>query len=160
MTDPDPKVVLTPKELRVLDKPPEGQLNMTVHEHFLKPAKLETPADPAKAKAWWEGQKPELEKALREKVFRAWPQKAPELNAKEAADKTHDGVRLRAFDFVSELDRWVTTGKAPAAIPASRVQAGKVERTRPLCAYPQFAAYTGQGDINDAANFECRAAPK
>jgi len=69
-----------------------------------------------------------------------------------------DGVT--SFDFVSELDRWVTTGKAPATIPASRVQAGKVERTRPLCAYPQFAVYKGKGDVNDAASFECRAASK
>ncbi len=65
-----------------------------------------------------------------------------------------DGVT--SFDFVSELDKWVTTGKAPVAIPASRVQAGKVERTRPLCAYPQFAAHKGTGDLNDAATFECR----
>jgi feruloyl esterase len=69
-----------------------------------------------------------------------------------------DGVT--SFDFVSELDKWVTTGKAPSTVPASRVQAGKVERTRPLCAYPQFAAYKGTGDVNDAASFECRAAAK
>jgi feruloyl esterase len=67
-----------------------------------------------------------------------------------------DGVT--SFDFVSALDRWVTTGKAPATIPASRVQAGKIERTRPLCAYPQVAVYTGRGSLNDAANFECRSA--
>ena len=65
-----------------------------------------------------------------------------------------DGVTT--FDFVTELDRWVTTGKAPETIPASRVQAGKVERTRPLCAYPKFAVYKGTGDMNDAASFECR----
>ena len=69
-----------------------------------------------------------------------------------------DGVT--SFDFVSELDRWVTTGKAPATIPASRVQAGKIERTRPLCAYPQVAVYTGRGSLNDAASFECRSAAK
>ena len=69
-----------------------------------------------------------------------------------------DGVT--SFDFVSELDRWVTTGKAPATIPASRVQAGKIERTRPLCAYPQSAVYKGQGSLNDAANFECRSVVK
>ena len=65
-----------------------------------------------------------------------------------------DGVT--SFDFVSELDKWVTTGKPPASMPASRVQAGRVERTRPLCAYPQYAVYKGTGDLNDAASFECR----
>jgi feruloyl esterase len=69
------------------------------------------------------------------------------------------GEGVTSFDFVSELDRWVTSGKAPAAIPASRVEAGEVVRTRPLCAYPQSAAYK-TGDVNDAASFECRAAPK
>jgi len=39
---------------------------------------------------------------------------------------------------------------APAATPFPG-------RTRPLCPYPQFAHYKGTGDINLAANFECRA---
>jgi len=30
-------------------------------------------------------------------------------------------------------------------------------RTRPLCAYPAVAKYTGQGDIDDATNFTCAA---
>ena len=34
--------------------------------------------------------------------------------------------------------------------------AGAVARTRPLCAYPQRAVYTGSGSIDDAANFTCR----
>ena len=34
---------------------------------------------------------------------------------------------------------------------------GKVDRSRPLCPYPQIAAYTGRGSIDEAANFECRA---
>jgi Tannase and feruloyl esterase len=29
-------------------------------------------------------------------------------------------------------------------------------RSRPLCAYPKHAHYKGQGDTEDAANFECR----
>ena len=34
--------------------------------------------------------------------------------------------------------------------------AGKVDRTRPLCPYPQVAMYKGSGSIDDAANFTCR----
>jgi feruloyl esterase len=60
------------------------------------------------------------------------------------------------FDVAAALDGWVTTGMAPTSIPASRVRDGKVDRTRPLCAYPQYAAYKGSGSIDDAANFECR----
>ena len=33
-----------------------------------------------------------------------------------------------------------------------------MERTRPLCTYPQFAVYKGTGDLNDAATVQCRAA--
>ena len=32
---------------------------------------------------------------------------------------------------------------------------GKVDRTRPLCPYPQVARYKGTGSIDDAANFTC-----
>ena len=69
------------------------------------------------------------------------------------------GQGVNTFDFVAPLDQWVSSGKPPATIPASRVTNGKVERTRPLCAYPQFAVYTGSGSLDDAANFACRAAP-
>ena len=32
---------------------------------------------------------------------------------------------------------------------------GKVDRTRPLCPYPQVARWTGQGSSDEAANFRC-----
>ena len=32
----------------------------------------------------------------------------------------------------------------------------RVDRTRPLCPYPQVAAYKGSGSTDEAANFECR----
>ena len=51
--------------------------------------------------------------------------------------------------------KWVEAETAPARIEASRVMAGKVARTRPLCAYPQTARYKGTGSIDEAANFTC-----
>jgi feruloyl esterase len=30
-----------------------------------------------------------------------------------------------------------------------------VVRTRPLCAYPKVARWTGEGSMDDAANFIC-----
>ncbi len=44
-----------------------------------------------------------------------------------------------------------------AAMVASRVVDNQVARTRPLCSYPQVARYSGQGSIDDAANFRCVA---
>ena len=39
---------------------------------------------------------------------------------------------------------------------ASHTTAGVVDRTRPLCAYPKVAVYSGSGSTNEAANFACR----
>jgi len=32
-----------------------------------------------------------------------------------------------------------------------------VDRTRPLCPFPQVARYSGTGSSDDAANFACKA---
>jgi feruloyl esterase len=66
------------------------------------------------------------------------------------------GDGTSTFDMVAALDRWEVTGTAPASIPASRVRNGTVDRTRPLCPWPQHATYTGAGSTDDAANFACR----
>jgi hypothetical protein len=91
-----------PEELKVLAKLPDGRINETVHESFVKPAAVEQPANPAVAAEWWKGKQPELLAALKERVFGGWAKNPPPLAAKVAADVTRDGVRLRAIDFVSE----------------------------------------------------------
>jgi feruloyl esterase len=58
-------------------------------------------------------------------------------------------------DFVAALDGWRDGGVAPARIDASKMTNGKVEMTRPLCAYPQVARYKGTGSTTDATNFSC-----
>jgi feruloyl esterase len=60
------------------------------------------------------------------------------------------------FDPVTALEQWVEHGRAPGAIVASHMIDGKVDRTRPLCPYPQVAKYRGAGTIDDAANFACQ----
>lgn len=59
------------------------------------------------------------------------------------------------FDKVGPLEQWVEQGKAPDSLTASHATAGKVDRTRPLCPYPQIAKYKGTGSIDEAANFVC-----
>jgi feruloyl esterase len=86
------------------------------------------------------------------------------------APKTADSIRLfmipgmahcgggegpNTFDMVSALEQWVEQGRAPEQIAASHSQNGTVDRTRPLCRYPQVARYKGSGSIDDAANFIC-----
>jgi feruloyl esterase len=60
------------------------------------------------------------------------------------------------FDKVKALEDWVERGQAPARFEASHSVNGRVDRTRPLCPYPQVARYSGTGSIDDAANFSCK----
>jgi feruloyl esterase len=60
------------------------------------------------------------------------------------------------FDMLSVLEKWVDTKKAPDQVIASRVRSGKMDRTRPLCPFPQVAVYNGSGSTDDAANFSCK----
>jgi feruloyl esterase len=46
---------------------------------------------------------------------------------------------------------------APASMVATKLEGGRVTRTRPLCPYPQVARYQGTGSVDDAASFTCRA---
>jgi feruloyl esterase len=65
------------------------------------------------------------------------------------------GVGTDRFDAAAAIDRWVATGAAPQRIDAAREEAGRVVRTRPLCAYPEVAVYSGSGSTDDAASFVC-----
>ena len=60
-----------------------------------------------------------------------------------------------SFDKIGILEQWVEHGKTPTEIVASHHAAGKVDRTRPLCPYPEVARYKGSGSIEDAINFSC-----
>ena len=60
------------------------------------------------------------------------------------------------FDAIGILEQWVEKGKGPESIVASRYVGDKVERTRPLCPYPQAAVYKGTGSTDEAANFSCK----
>ena len=61
------------------------------------------------------------------------------------------------FDTLTALERWVEQGEAPERIIASKIEDGKVVRTRPLCPYPKVARWNGTGSTDDAANFICVA---
>jgi feruloyl esterase len=67
------------------------------------------------------------------------------------------GIGPDRLDAMTAIINWVEMGQAPASILANRVVDNQVVRTRPLCPYPQVARYSGQGSIDDAANFRCVA---
>jgi hypothetical protein len=61
------------------------------------------------------------------------------------------------FDALKSMVDWVEKGQAPDSIPARAAANNPYfpNRSRPLCAYPQFAKYKGSGSLDDAANFSC-----
>lgn len=61
---------------------------------------------------------------------------------------------LDQFDMLSKLVDWVEKDEAPRSVEAS----GKAfpGRTRPLCPYPSYAQYKGDGNVDSAASFDCR----
>lgn len=65
------------------------------------------------------------------------------------------GVGTDEFDAVAALDRWVTSGRPPARIVATRRDDNVVVKTRPLCAYPQVALHDGRGSPDRADSFRC-----
>jgi len=79
------------------------------------------------------------------------------------------GIATDQFDALHTLVRWVEYAEKPERIIASARgignPSGKIntelpsdwapDRTRPLCAYPLIARYTGQGDSEKAENFNC-----
>ncbi|MGH8261160.1 MAG: tannase/feruloyl esterase family alpha/beta hydrolase [Steroidobacteraceae bacterium] len=72
-------------------------------------------------------------------------------------DHCRGGAATDQFDMISALESWVERHHEPARILASRVRHGRVDRTRPLCPFPQVAMYDGSGSTNEARNFSCKA---
>jgi feruloyl esterase len=65
------------------------------------------------------------------------------------------GPGPNTFDGVNALENWVERGAAPDRIVASHSTNGTVDRTRPLCPYPQEAQWKGLGSTDQAENFVC-----
>lgn len=59
------------------------------------------------------------------------------------------------FDGLAALRQWVEQGKAPDRMVAAHLQDGRIDRTRPLCPYPQQAKWNGSGSSDAAASFTC-----
>src|ERR1039458_10844277 len=82
--------------------------------------------------------------------------KSIELYMVPGMNHCRGGAGTDTFDTMGAIEQWVAKGTAPDTIPASHLTNGNVDRTRPLCPYPQGAAYKGTGDTDDAANFVCK----
>ena len=66
------------------------------------------------------------------------------------------GPATDQYNAFGALVDWVENGKAPDRITATAgANTPWPGRTRPLCAYPKQARYSGKGSIEDAASFVC-----
>ncbi len=61
---------------------------------------------------------------------------------------------LDSFDMLTPIVNWVEHQQAPNKIIATGRSMPNV--SRPLCPYPQYPHYNGDGDKNSAMNFSCR----
>jgi feruloyl esterase len=76
------------------------------------------------------------------------------------------GPGPNSFDAVAALDQWHQQGQAPETIIAAKYPespaatlgppTGEPVSTRPLCAYPRVAHWTGTGSYDEAKNYACR----
>jgi feruloyl esterase len=81
-------------------------------------------------------------------------------------DHCSGGEGPSQFDTLGTIDAWATTGTAPEQIVATRPTAAggppgapagppRAPMSRPLCSWPAFAQYKGEGDPGEAASFQC-----
>jgi len=66
------------------------------------------------------------------------------------------GAGAITVPLFSALENWVEKDEAPPALTATLTkESADPGSSRPLCEYPQFPRYKGQGDTHLASSFEC-----
>jgi feruloyl esterase len=65
------------------------------------------------------------------------------------------GSGPNVLDTLSAMEQWVEKGIAPDAISATHSTNNAVDRTIPLCKFPEQAHYKGSGDFHSEANWSC-----
>src|SRR5688500_10540191 len=90
--------LLTAKQLKVFATLPADQRTTKIHETFVPMA---APAIPANAAAWSQ-QRDAWMSALREKVFRGWPEKAAPLRLTRVGEETRGEAKLARWELTSQ----------------------------------------------------------
>lgn len=70
------------------------------------------------------------------------------------------GSGPNTIDTLSAMEQWVEKGNPPDAVPATHLTKDGVDRTMPLCKFPEEAHYKGNGDVKSAASWSCPANDK
>ena len=73
-------------------------------------------------------------------------------------DHCGGGEGPSSIDTLAAIDQWASTGVAPDRLIATRPAGAKQSAmSRPLCPFPQLAAYMGEGPVDQAESFVCKA---
>jgi feruloyl esterase len=64
------------------------------------------------------------------------------------------GPGIDTFDSIGAMEQWREKGVTPTQVTGLN---STTLMTRPVCSYPQYAKYTGFGNLKDAANWSCVA---
>jgi dienelactone hydrolase len=96
-----------PEQLKVFDTLPADEVNTKIDETFVKRAAEPNLDDEKSDFQTGNCQLAGLRKRLAEKCFRGWPSPAlktfhDSVELKQVIDKTHDGIRLRSYTFLSQ----------------------------------------------------------
>lgn len=67
------------------------------------------------------------------------------------------GPDWAGFDALTALEAWVEEGVAPEQIPAVKTVDGQEAWSRPICAYPAQAVFSGEGDWRRSQGWSCQA---
>lgn len=88
-----------PEELKVLAELPADERNTKLDESFVPVAgEISVP----QGKAAWEQERDRWRELLVTKAFAGWPSEAGKLDVEKACDVEREGVRLAAYDFISQ----------------------------------------------------------
>ena len=83
---------------------------------------------------------------VRAAIGPAQAQRAVRLYMVPGMIECNGGPGTDTFDLLGVMRRWVERNQAPNEVIASRVERGKVVRTRPLCPYPQVGDLPRPGE--------------
>lgn len=68
---------------------------------------------------------------------------------------TGPGIDQSGFDPLSALEAWVERGEAPDRLATTKTADGEPQWSRPVCAHPARASFSGDGDWRDAEGWSC-----
>tara|TARA_R110000772_G_scaffold210370_6_gene320917 strand:- start:532 stop:2031 length:1500 start_codon:yes stop_codon:yes gene_type:complete len=73
-----------------------------------------------------------------------------------AVNHCRGGNGFDSWSKLEVIDSWRESGIKPQSIEAAHIENEATITTRPLCAYPGIAIYTGNGSSDSATSFQCQ----